>query len=147
LVDSYNPGWIIGAAREIGSRSYQLISFIVIAFAFIVLGLLEVDIARKNIEHLNSSKTSTVIVGDRRRYCRKISEVHGRADHDEPFDWRRCMELRAGCRHRVGHRMGRDRLRLELSRLLARLLRRFFRHFLRLSNPDHGRFVLLCLCA
>jgi predicted PurR-regulated permease PerM len=56
LADSYSPGWIIGAVREVGSRSYRLISFIVIAFAFIVLGLLEVDIARKNIEHLNSAK-------------------------------------------------------------------------------------------
>jgi predicted PurR-regulated permease PerM len=55
VADSYNPGWVIGAIREIGGRSYGLVSFIVIAFAFIVLGLLEVDIARKNVEHLNSS--------------------------------------------------------------------------------------------
>ena len=54
VADSYNPGWIVGAIREIGGRSYGLVSFIVIAFAFIVLGLLEVDIARKNIEHLDS---------------------------------------------------------------------------------------------
>ncbi|HEY6754574.1 MAG TPA: AI-2E family transporter [Pseudolabrys sp.] len=55
LADSYNPGWIIGAVREVGGRSYRLVSFIVIAFAFIVLGLLEVDIARRNIEHLKSA--------------------------------------------------------------------------------------------
>ena len=54
MADSYNPGWIIGAIREVGGRSYGLVSFIVIAFAFIVLGLLEVDIARRNVEHLNS---------------------------------------------------------------------------------------------
>jgi AI-2 transport protein TqsA len=54
VADSYNPGWIVGAIREIGGRSYGLVSFIVIAFAFIVLGLLEVDIARKNIEYLDS---------------------------------------------------------------------------------------------
>jgi predicted PurR-regulated permease PerM len=54
VADSYNPGWIIGAIREVGGRSYGLVSFIVIAFAFIVLGLLEVDIARRNVEHLNS---------------------------------------------------------------------------------------------
>ena len=54
MAESYNPGWISGTVREVGSRSYGLITFIVIAFAFIVLGLLEVDIARQNIEHLNS---------------------------------------------------------------------------------------------
>jgi predicted PurR-regulated permease PerM len=56
LVDSYNPDWIVRVVREIGGRGYGLISFIVIAFAFIVLGLLEVDIARNNIERLNNQK-------------------------------------------------------------------------------------------
>lgn len=56
LADSYSPGWIIGAIREVGGRSYGLISFTVIAFAFIALGLLEVDITRRNIERLNSAK-------------------------------------------------------------------------------------------
>ena len=52
VADSYNPGWIIGATREVGGRSYGLVSFIVIAFAFIVLGLLEVDIASGSLaEH------------------------------------------------------------------------------------------------
>ena len=55
VADSYSPGWIISAVREIGGRGYGLVSFFVIAFAFIVLGLLEVDIARKNIERLNTA--------------------------------------------------------------------------------------------
>lgn len=55
VADTYSPGWIVGAIREVGGRGYGLVSFFVIAFAFIVLGLLEVDIARKNIERLNSS--------------------------------------------------------------------------------------------
>jgi predicted PurR-regulated permease PerM len=55
VADSYSPGWIIGAVREIGGRGYGLVSFFVIAFAFIMLGLLEVDIARKNIERLNNA--------------------------------------------------------------------------------------------
>lgn len=55
VADNYSPGWIIGAVREIGGRGYGLVSFFVIAFAFIVLGLLEVDVARQNIERLNSA--------------------------------------------------------------------------------------------
>lgn len=54
VADSYNPSWMIGALREIGGRGYGLISFIVITFAFIVLGLLEVDVTRRNIERLQS---------------------------------------------------------------------------------------------
>ena len=62
--DSYSPGWIIGAIREIGGRGYGLVSFLVIAFAFIVLGLFEVDIARQNIERLNnSSLRRSLLVG------------------------------------------------------------------------------------
>jgi AI-2 transport protein TqsA len=64
VADNYSPGWIIGAVREIGGRGYGLVSFFVIAFAFIVLGLLEVDIARKNIERLNSaSLRRSLLVG------------------------------------------------------------------------------------
>ena len=62
--DSDSPGWIIGAIREIGGRGYGLVSFLVIAFAFIVLGLFEVDIARQNIERLNnSSLRRSLLVG------------------------------------------------------------------------------------
>jgi AI-2 transport protein TqsA len=52
MIDSYNPSWIIGLAREIGGRSYRLVSFVAITFAFTVLGLLEVDVVRRNIERL-----------------------------------------------------------------------------------------------
>jgi AI-2 transport protein TqsA len=54
VADSYNPSWMIGAVREVGGRGYSLLSFIVIAFAFIVLGLLEVDVTRRNIERLKN---------------------------------------------------------------------------------------------
>ncbi len=55
VADSYNPGWIVAAIREIGGRGYGLVSFIIISFAFIVLGLLEVDIARRNVERLDNT--------------------------------------------------------------------------------------------
>ena len=56
MADSYNPGLIVGAVREIGGRGYRLISFVIIAFAFIILGLLEVDVSRRNIESLKNQK-------------------------------------------------------------------------------------------
>ena len=51
---NYNPAWIAGAIREIGGRGYSLTSFILMTFAFIALGLLEVDITRRNIERLKN---------------------------------------------------------------------------------------------
>ena len=56
VADSYSPSVIIGAIREIGGRGYRLISFVVIAFAFIILGLLEIDVSRRNIEKLKNQK-------------------------------------------------------------------------------------------
>ena len=62
LVDTHNPGCIVRVVREISGRGYGLISFIVIAFAFIVLALLEVDIARNNIERLNNPKLRQLLL-------------------------------------------------------------------------------------
>jgi predicted PurR-regulated permease PerM len=58
MIENYNPAWLVGIAREIGGRSYQLISFSVIVFAFVVLGLLEVDVLRYRIEHLDNRDTA-----------------------------------------------------------------------------------------
>ena len=74
VADSYNPGWIIGAIREVGGRSYGLVSFIVIAFAFIVLGLLEVDIARRNVEHLNSQIAPAIAFNGAERIADKFQK-------------------------------------------------------------------------
>ncbi|MBR0695533.1 AI-2E family transporter [Bradyrhizobium lablabi] len=57
-----NTNWILPAVRDIGGRGYRLISFIVIAFAFTVLGLLEVDVVRKNIERLESAATRQMLL-------------------------------------------------------------------------------------
>lgn len=54
LTDNYDARWVTGAVQHVGGRGYRLMSFIVIAFAFTVLGLLEVDIVRNNIERLGN---------------------------------------------------------------------------------------------
>ncbi len=56
IAENYSPRWITGIARQIGGRGYGLISFMVIAFAFTVLGLLEIDIVRNNIARLGNPK-------------------------------------------------------------------------------------------
>ena len=59
-------------------------SSIVIAFAFIVLGLLEVDIATEML----STGTADCSGGCFYRAPEKIADkfqIHGGADHDEPF--------------------------------------------------------------
>jgi len=58
-----NTNWLLPAVKGLGGRGYRLVSFVVIAFAFTVLGLLEVDVARKNIERLqNAAARQTLLV-------------------------------------------------------------------------------------
>jgi AI-2 transport protein TqsA len=66
LTDNYDARWITGAVQHVGGRGYRLISFIVIAFAFTVLGLLEVDIVRHNIERLGNPEVrqSLLLAGE-----------------------------------------------------------------------------------
>jgi len=54
MAERFNVSWIIRAVQEIGGRLHNFISFVIIAFVFTVLGLLEVDIAQRNIERLKS---------------------------------------------------------------------------------------------
>ena len=66
LTDNYDARWVTGAVQHVGGRGYRLISFVTIAFAFTVLGLLEVDIVRKNIERLGNPKVrqSLLLAGE-----------------------------------------------------------------------------------
>lgn len=56
MIESYNPSWIIGLARDVGARSYRLVSFSALALAFVVLGLLEVDPLSKNLRNLDDKQ-------------------------------------------------------------------------------------------
>ncbi len=62
LVENFNAGWLIRAVQEIGGRLHGLISFLVITFVFTALGLLEVDIARKNIASLGDKEVAQTIL-------------------------------------------------------------------------------------
>ncbi len=65
MTENYNPGWVLGPLREVGGRSYRLVSFVIIVFAFVALGLLEVEVVRRNIQHLgdNEFRQSLLRVG------------------------------------------------------------------------------------
>ena len=54
LAENFNASWLIRAVQEIGGRMYGLVAFVVITFVFTALGLLEVEIVRKNIESLEN---------------------------------------------------------------------------------------------
>jgi AI-2 transport protein TqsA len=62
LVENFNAGWLIRAVQEIGGRLHGLLTFVVIAFVFTALGLLEVDIARKNVETLRNKEAARTIL-------------------------------------------------------------------------------------
>ncbi len=54
MADNFNVSWIIRAVRQIGGRLNTFISFTLIAFVFTLLGLLEVDIAKRNIARIEN---------------------------------------------------------------------------------------------
>jgi AI-2 transport protein TqsA len=62
LVENFNAGWLIRAVQEIGGRLHGLLTFVVIAFVFTALGLLEVDIAGKNVESLGNKEAARTIL-------------------------------------------------------------------------------------
>ncbi len=62
LIENFNAGWLIRAVQEIGGRLHGLLTFVVITFVFTALGLLEVDIARKNIESLRNKEAARTIL-------------------------------------------------------------------------------------
>jgi len=62
LVENFNAGWLIRAVQEIGGRLQGFVTFVVITFVFTALGLLEVEIARKNIETLRNKEAARAIL-------------------------------------------------------------------------------------
>jgi len=62
VADMANTNWLLPAVKDLGGRGYRLISFVVIAFAFTVLGLLEVDIVRENIKRLKDAATGQMLL-------------------------------------------------------------------------------------
>ena len=74
LVDNFNAGWLIRAVQEIGARIHGLLSFTIITFVFTVLGLLEVDIARSNIESLRNRETAQTILQSSERIADKFQK-------------------------------------------------------------------------
>lgn len=62
LVENFNAGWLIRAVQEIGGRLHGLLTLVVIAFVFTALGLLEIDIAGKNVESLRNKEAARTIL-------------------------------------------------------------------------------------
>ena len=56
MTESFNMSWLIRAVQEIGGRLHGSISFAIVTLVFAVLGLLEVDVVRRNIARLKSKE-------------------------------------------------------------------------------------------
>ena len=82
LAGNFNASWLIRAVQEIGGRMYGLVAFVVITFVFTALGLLEVEVTRKNIESLQNQELAqtflqagTKIAGKFQKYMLVRSEM------------------------------------------------------------------------
>ena len=75
LVEHFNVAWIIGLVREVSGRLQTLLSFALVTLVFTMLGLLEVDLARRKLESLENEdggrtllRASERIAGKFQRY-------------------------------------------------------------------------------
>lgn len=68
---NFGSSWISGIVREIGGHGYSLITFVIIVFAFTVLGLLEVEPLRANVERLGNPKLRQAILQPASEICAK----------------------------------------------------------------------------
>ena len=58
FVHNFDPRWLLGALQRLGAGLQYVASFVVIALVFVVLGLLEVDVARRKL--VRASKVGIV---------------------------------------------------------------------------------------
>jgi predicted PurR-regulated permease PerM len=72
MATSLNPSSIAAALRQIGGQGYSLLSFAIVAFAFTVLGLLEVELARGNIERLDTPRLRRSLLDPARDISAKL---------------------------------------------------------------------------
>src|SRR6266542_1706797 len=62
LVENFNASWLIRAVQEIGGSLHGLLTFVVIAFVFAALGLLEIDTAGRIIDSLRNKEAARTIL-------------------------------------------------------------------------------------
>jgi AI-2 transport protein TqsA len=54
IVENFNFGWAVGAVQGVIGRLHGMTSFVVITFVFVLLGMLEVDVVKHNVERLKN---------------------------------------------------------------------------------------------
>ena len=137
LAENFNAGWLIRAVQEIGGRMYGLVAFVVITFVFTALGLLEVEIARKNIEILDNKEIAQTILQAGTQIAGKFQKYMLVRSVNERADRHGGLGLCAAGRPRTGDGVGRDRVRPELHPVHRTAGRN------RVSDPIRARAVRL----
>src|SRR5262245_39216898 len=62
MSETFNVGWLVRTVQQIGGRVHSFVTFVVIAFVFTVLGLLEVNIVKRNIAALQSRNVGPALL-------------------------------------------------------------------------------------
>ena len=63
--EHFNVGWLLRAAQQITGRVNTTLSFWLVAFVYVVLGLLEVDDLRRKVEALDNRAAARVLLDGR----------------------------------------------------------------------------------
>src|SRR5690606_31842781 len=70
--ENFNAGWILGFVRDMAGRVNTTVTFWLIAFTYIILGLLEVDDVERKIAGLSNRRAATIILEGSRTTAIKL---------------------------------------------------------------------------
>ena len=72
VADHFDVRWMLRLIQEISGRLNTLGSFLVITFVYVLLGLLEVDVLRRQVARLKNPETSAFLLGAGADVARKL---------------------------------------------------------------------------
>jgi AI-2 transport protein TqsA len=70
--EHFNIAWLVGAARQINSLLYSLLSFCLITLVYVILGLLEVEDMHRKAQALSNREAARILVNGTRTIAVKF---------------------------------------------------------------------------
>jgi AI-2 transport protein TqsA len=115
--EHFNTGWLLRAARQVTGRVNTTLTFWLVTLVYVMLGLLEVDNARRKVQALGNRDAARILIDATAATAVKVSKIHAGQDADERRDGLAHLGARLDHRASVCFRVGNHRVRAQLHSL------------------------------
>jgi hypothetical protein len=115
--EHFNTRWLLRAAGQVTGRVNTTLTFWLVTLVYVMLGLLEVDNARRKIEALGNQDAARILIDGDCRDRGQVSKIHAGQDADERRDGLAHLGARLDHRASVCGRVGDHRVRAQLHSL------------------------------